>query len=115
MPAAAELASPPGSPRSITATRRRACARRSAMPQPITPPPMTRTSGEGVESPSIGLSVTQKRCQPSGLGYRASREVESRKLKVESEDVFETSRKLVPGLHFCFRLSTFDSRLLPEC
>ena len=44
MPAAAELASAPGWPRSSTSTLCRACANRQAMELPINPAPMTITS-----------------------------------------------------------------------
>jgi hypothetical protein len=44
MPAAAELASAPGSERSRTVTFIPACARRQAIEQPMIPPPMMSTS-----------------------------------------------------------------------
>src|SRR5208337_1362053 len=44
IPAAALLASAPGSPRSKTNTRSLACAKRSAIEDPIKPPPITITS-----------------------------------------------------------------------
>src|SRR5271157_4568796 len=53
MPAAAELASAPGSERSRTVTFIPACARRQAIEQPMIPPPMISTSAAREESSAI--------------------------------------------------------------
>src|SRR5579862_4669550 len=75
MPAAAEVASAPGSPRSRTHTFNRAWARRSAIEQPMIPPPMTMTSLASVEILSSAISASLPIHSP--LGYSGSTQLEA--------------------------------------